>query len=732
MSVNEVDVNGLMDEVRLYMHKKENLDKIQEAYDFAVEKHGGQYRRSGEPYVTHTIQVAYTLAQLRTGPSVVISGLLHDVIEDSEVSYEELAEKFGEDVAIIVEAVTKVGALKFKDEKEYLASNHRKIFIAMAKDVRVILVKLADRLHNMRTLEYMPEAKQKKIAAETLDVYAPIAHRLGISEIKNELEDLSFFYLNRKEYYDIARMVEARKSERDEQVTNMIEEISDMLTEHHISYRIFGRSKHLYSIYKKMQTKNKRFDEILDLLAIRVVTDSDTACYEILGHIHAKYRPIPGRFKDYIAMPKVNMYQSLHTTIVGDDGHIFEIQIRTEDMNDVAELGIAAHWKYKEGGANREMPQDEIENQLHWFKDFSVMSDDVNDDAIEYMNLLQRDIFEANVYTMTPNGRVIALPNGATPIDFAYRVHTEIGNSMIGATVNGILVPLNTELKTGDVVSIRTSKQSTGPSEDWLKFVKSAHARNKIRSFFQKQEVERKSSDIKLGEEMLREELAKRELDVNHYMESKRINSILGPMNFSSYNDLMYAIGTKGVTLQSVVERLAKHKVSTPKDSEEIADMVNRNEQNRRRTVSQSGVEVAGIDSIKVELAPCCAPIPGDEIVGFVTKGSGVKVHRKDCPNVADGQRLIDVEWEEDADEKTFETNITIVSNDRSFLLSDIVNTAAQYKVGLKHVDSVVIQEQLTVLTKLTVIVKNTEHLKALVANLMKIDSVREVQRTIR
>ena len=353
--------------------------------------------------------------------------------------------------------------------KKYLASNHRKIFIAMAKDVRVILIKLADRLHNMRTLQYMSEAKQKKIASETLEVYAPIAHRLGISEIKNELEDLSFKYLNREKYFEIAKLVEKRESERDAQVQHMIREISDMLDEHHIPYRIFGRSKHLYSIYKKMITKNKRFEEILDLLAIRVITDTEVSCYEVLGYIHAKYRPIPGRFKDYIAMPKVNMYQSLHTTIVAGDGDIFEVQIRTEKMDEIAERGVAAHWRYKEtqyGG--QELEQKEIEEQLHWFKDFSMMSDEESDDPLEYMNVLQRDIFEANVYVLTPKGRVIALPNGATPIDFAYRIHTEVGHHTVGATINGAIVPLNTPLKTGDVVSIRTSNQSNGPSEDWL------------------------------------------------------------------------------------------------------------------------------------------------------------------------------------------------------------------------------------------------------------------------
>ncbi|MEG0274903.1 MAG: RelA/SpoT family protein, partial [Longicatena sp.] len=419
VSTNVVTFSELLLEIKKYIKKDENIDLITRAYLCAEKNHTGQYRKSGEPYIIHAIQVGYILAMLRTGPKTIAAGFLHDVVEDCDVTIQEITDSFGEEVASLVESVTKIGALKFKDEKEYLASNHRKIFIAMAKDVRVILIKLADRLHNMRTLQYMSEEKQKKIASETLEVYAPIAHRLGISDIKNELEDLCFQYLDNEKYYEIAKLVEKRKTERDEQVKHMIFDISRLMEEHQLKYRIFGRSKHLYSIYKKMMTKNKRFEEILDLLAIRIITDSDTACYEILGYIHAKYRPIPGRFKDYIAMPKVNMYQSLHTTIVAEDGNIFEVQIRTETMDEIAEQGIAAHWRYKENNG-KEIHQEEIEEQLHWFKDFSVMSDEVNDDAMEYMNLLQKDIFEANVYVMTPKGKVIALPNGSTPIDFAY------------------------------------------------------------------------------------------------------------------------------------------------------------------------------------------------------------------------------------------------------------------------------------------------------------------------
>lgn len=728
---NVVTFDEMMVEVKKYIKKDENIDLITRAYLCAEKNHTGQYRKSGEPYIIHAIQVGYILTLLRTGPKTIAAGFLHDVVEDCDVTIQEMTEMFGEEVASLVASVTKIGNLKFKDEKEYLASNHRKIFIAMAKDVRVILIKLSDRLHNMRTLQYMTPEKQKKIASETLEVYAPIAHRLGISDIKNELEDLCFQYLNKEKYYEIAKLVEKRKAERDAQVQHMIADISKLLDEHHISYRIFGRSKHLYSIYKKMITKNKRFEEILDLLAIRIITDTDTACYEILGYIHAKYRPIPGRFKDYIAMPKVNMYQSLHTTIVAEDGNIFEVQIRTENMDAVAEQGIAAHWRYKENlNGGKEVHQKEIEEQLHWFKDFSVMSDEVNDDAMEYMNLLQKDIFEANVYVMTPKGKVIALPNGSTPIDFAYRVHTEVGHHTVGATINGVLMPLNTKLKTGDVVNIRTSKQSPGPSEDWIKVVKSAHARNKIRSFFQKQESERRSLDIKKGEEMLLDELKRRNLDTVMYSDAKRLESIAGSLSFNSHQDLLYAIGVKQVSLQAVIDRLVKHKTSVPLDNEELAKMFNR--QDRKKKPSATGIRVAGIESMKITLAACCAPVPGDDIIGYITKGAGVKVHRCDCPNIInEKQRLIPVEWDENLEQKTYEVKLIIKATDRNFLLSDIVTVVSQCKAGLQHVDSTVEEDKISATTKMTVVVENAEHLRSLMANLQKVNSVKTVERVI-
>lgn len=728
----QVTFEECMENVQTYIKRPENIELIQKAYDFAYEHHKGQFRKSGEPYVIHVIQVANTLALMHCGPKTIAAGLLHDTVEDCQgVTTDTITELFGQEIATLVDAVTKIGAIKFKDEEEYLASNHRKLFIAMAKDIRVILIKLADRLHNMRTLQYMRPEKQKKIARETLSVYAPIAHRLGISEIKNELEDLSFKYLDYKKYEEIKDLVKQRESDRNEQVHEMISDIESIMQEYNIQYRIFGRSKHFYSIYKKMVTKNKRFEEILDLLAIRIVTDSVVHCYEILGYIHAKYRPIPGRFKDYIAMPKANMYQSLHTTIVEPEhGNIFEIQIRTEEMDAIAERGVAAHWKYKENrNYTPEYEQKEIEDKLSWFRDFSMMTDEESEDPLEYMNVLQKDIFEANVYCLTPRGKVIALPSGSCPIDFAYRIHTEVGNKTVGAKVNGAIVPLNTPLKTGDVVDILTNNNSVGPSADWIKIVKSGHARNKIRAFLQKQEQQSRKESIKLGQSMLEDEFKRLKLDPK-LMDQKRLESILTSLSFKSVDDLYVGIAMKRVSLQSIVDRLVKNRSNMLED-QEIMKIYNKQPAHVTKH-SSCGVIVPGVDTIAVSLANCCRPIPGDSIIGYISKGQGVKVHRADCPNIVnEKKRLIPVQWEEGLDEKQYEVNLIIHSDDRNYLLSDIVTTLQQCNIYLKHVDSAVDDGNLEATTKLTVSVKNAAHLQNLISNLKKVRSVNEVIRTI-
>lgn len=713
----------LFNQIGTYITNPGSIASITKAYDYAFEKHKNQKRSSGEPYFVHVLNVAYELAKLQADPNTISAGLLHDVMEDCDVTKEEFIAEFGEEIYEIVEAVTKISNLKFADEKEYQATNHRKILIAMAKDVRVILVKLVDRLHNMRTLEYLPPEKQKRIAKETLDVYAPIAHRLGIAEIKNELEDLSFYYLDNEKYHEIARLVESKKSERDQQIEIMMEDISIVLKMHNIPFRIFGRSKHLYSINKKMVTKNKRFDEILDLLAIRIVTKSELNCYEILGYIHAVYRPIPGRLKDYIAMPKMNMYQSLHTTIVGPDGRIYEVQIRTEEMDEVAERGIAAHWSYKEGKA---YSQKKLVEELNWLKAFEDNSDL---DAKEYMNDITHDIFNANIYCLTPRGRVIDLAAGATPIDFAYRIHTEVGNQTVGALVNGVLVPLNTPLKTGDVVELRTNKNSS-PSEDWLKIVKTNHARNKIKAYFVKKELEDKEEFIRLGENMLKDDLRKRELDVDELMDTKKLEKVASSFQISNVDDMFFAIGMKSMTTIAVIERLTK--LGKKEVDLEYIEKIAKKNSEKNNIVSKTGVVVTGISSMKIALSPCCSPVYGDEIVGFVSKGQGIKVHRKDCPNMNNVKRIIDVSWDDNKPDIKYEASIKIFSKDRSFLLTDLVTIVAQYKANLTAVNSAVNNEDLTATTSMSFMVSDLEHLENIMANLRKVESVISVERAIK
>ena len=719
------------EQIDSYITNKDSLAMINHAYDYAYDKHSKQFRKSGEPYFVHLLAVAYELSKLKVGPTTICAGLLHDVMEDCGISAEEFTKEFGEEIYHIVEAVTKIGNLKFKDEKEYQAANHRKILMAMAKDVRIILVKLCDRLHNMRTLQFMPPEKQQRIAKETLEVYAPIAHRLGLAEIKNELEDLSFFYINNEKYHEIAHLVDNKKAERDSQIAQMISDISVMLEKEKIPFRIFGRSKHLYSIYKKMVKKNKRFDEILDLLAIRIVTQTELNCYEILGYIHATYRPIPGRLKDYIAMPKMNMYRSLHTTVVGVDGRIYEIQIRTEEMDEIAEKGVAAHWAYKEGNYDSHKEQKEIVKELDWLNAFNDDGNNIND--AQYMDTVIGDVFNANVYCMTPKGRVIDLPVGSTPIDFAYRVHTEVGHTTVGALVNGVLVPLNTELKTGDVVELRTNKSSS-PSEDWLKICKTNTAKNKIRAYFQKKEQEEKEQYVKQGEDMLKAEMVKRGVDVAEYFDKDKFEKLYSYFRTSSYNDFMYLIAIKSISASSIIEKLTKigKKEIAEEDLQEIVKK-NQSKNKTNQSVSRTGVVVKGITGMKINLAPCCTPVYGDMITGYVTKGQGIKVHRCDCPNILkEKARLISVEWDPRKPEYKFEANIKIYSKDRPYLLTDLATCISQFKANMLSVNINVNQEELTATASLTLNVSDIDHLNTIMANLRKIDSVISVERAIK
>lgn len=730
-----VTIDDVLEVCGKYITNQDSIALINRAYDYIMEKHAGQKRKSGEPYTNHLIWVAYILATLQTGPATITAGLLHDVMEDCGVSHEEMVDQFGKEITSLVEGVTKIGKMPFKDEADVYAENHRKIYIAMAKDIRVILIKFADRLHNMRTLQYMPPKKQKKISRETLEVYTPIAHRLGINDIKTELEDLSLYYLDPIAYNEISKLLATKQEERKESVAKMMASVEKMLKENNYQYRILGRAKSIYSIYKKMFVKKKRFDELYDLYALRIITKDKMDCYSILGLIHDQYRPIPGRFKDYIAMPKPNMYQSLHTSVIGEDGNTFEIQIRTEEMDELAELGVAAHWRYKENrGYSSKREQQEIGEKLQWLREFISLSDDIKDgDAKEYYDSLKHDIFEANVYVLTPQGKIVELPNGATPIDFAYRIHTEVGHKAVGALVNNVMVPIDTKLKTGDVVEIKTNKQSPGPSEDWLKFVRTAGARNKIRQFIAKREAETKKDVIEDGRKILRDEIRKRGLDEKKYMDSDTYKTFLGSFGARSFDDILYFIGKKSLPVMNVLDRVA------PKKSgffDSISKMLQRNNQANERMQSarnSSGVVVKGIDGLKIQLSKCCNPIPGDDIIGFVSQGQGIKVHRKDCPNIQQPDiqaRLIDVYWDfASITTMRFQADLEIVGLDRPNLLNDVVTALGQMKINILKINADIVD--MKAIIKLKISVEDASRLQQAIDNIDRIQGIYEIKRII-
>lgn len=730
-----VTINDVLEVCGKYITNQESIDLINQAYDFIMEKHEGQKRKSGEPYTIHLIWVAYILATLQTGPATIAAGLLHDVMEDCGISREEMVERFGEEITTLVEGVTKIGKMPFKDESDVYAENHRKIYIAMAKDIRVILIKFADRLHNMRTLQFMPPHKQKRISRETLEVYTPIAHRLGINDIKTELEDLSLSYLDPVAYSEISKLLATKQEERKESVAKMMASVKQILDDNSYQYRILGRAKSIYSIYKKMFVKKKRFDELYDLYALRIITQDKMDCYGILGLIHDQYRPIPGRFKDYIAMPKPNMYQSLHTSVIGEDGNTFEIQIRTEEMDELAELGVAAHWRYKENkGYSSKKEQQEIGEKLQWLREFISLSDDIKDgDAKEYYDSLKRDIFEANVYVLTPQGKIVELPNGSTPIDFAYRIHTEVGHKAVGAIVNNVMVPIDTKLNTGDVVEIKTNKQSLGPSEDWLKFVRTAGARNKIRQFIANREAETKKETIEDGRKMLRDELKKRQLDEKKYMDPDTYKTYLGSFGARSFDDILYFIGKKSLPAMNLLDRVV------PKKSgffDSISKMLQRNNQvNEKQQSSRnnSGVVVKGLDGLRIQLSKCCNPIPGDDIMGFVSQGQGIKVHRRDCPNIQQPEikaRLIDVYWDfASISTMKFQADLEIVGLDRPNLLNDVVTSLGQMKINILNIHADVVD--MKAIIKLKISVEDASRLQQAIDNIDRIQGIYEIKRVI-
>lgn len=725
---DKMNIYKVIDKARLYIKNEDSINLILKAYDVAYHQHLGQFRKSGDPYVIHALWVAYILCDLQVEPSVVAAGLLHDVIEDCEITAPELELQFGEEIVTLVESVTKLGKVKMTNDEDYLAENQRRLFIAMSKDVRVILIKLADRLHNMRTLKYMKPEKQIKISRETLDIYAPIAHRMGMSKIKAELEDRCLFYLDPDMYKEIAKRLADQQASRTETIDHMIADISKLLDEYRIVHRIFGRLKNIYSIYKKIKTKGKRFEEIYDLQAIRIICNQEMDCYGILGLIHNRYRPLPGRFKDYIAMPKPNLYQSLHTTIIGENENIFEVQIRTEEMDLIAEGGIAAHWQYKEG-IDAKTNQREIEEKLHWFKDFiSMTSEAQNQDheAKDYMKNLMVEIFEANVYVLTPKGRVISLPSGGTAIDFAYKIHSKLAEKMNGVVINGKIAPLNRELATGDVVEIKTVNNAAGPNDDWLKFAKTSSARQRIKQFIKLKNQDLHKQDILRGKEILISEIERRQLKDKDVMTSKNIEMLLKNLSLSSIDDVYFAIANKGISAQNIIDRLVQ---DNTKNQTELKIRLS----TEKKSISKNDVVIEGISGVPIELAACCSPIPGDEIVGIVLSGKGIKIHRTDCRNIINYEpksKLIYVEWNYVvSNHKKYTAELQVFSYDRNFLLSDIVHVISSQRLSLMHIDSKVSNDGEILITKLRVQISNKEDLDVFISNLSKIPDVYEIIR---
>ena len=669
-----------------------NMDMVNKAFNLAFEAHKEQKRDSGEPYIIHPIEVATILAELGMDTSTIVAGLLHDVIEDTEYTYDDIKKIFGEEVANLVSGVTKITKMEYKSKEEQQADNFRKMLLAMADDIRVIIIKLADRLHNMRTLKYRKKEKQKKTAMETLDIYAPLAHRLGISKIKWELEDLSFRYIHEEEYYDLVKQVAEKRAEREIYIKNIIEEMYNKLEEAGIDSDIDGRPKHFFSIYKKMVNKNKSIEQICDLTAIRVLVNTVKDCYEVLGIVHTIYKPIPGRFKDYIAMPKPNMYQSLHTTVIGPQGKTFEIQIRTFEMHRTAEYGIAAHWKYKEGDNNSETKEKNFESKLVWLRDMLEFQKETAD-AEEFIEGFKIDLFTDEIFLFTPKGVVIDLPNGATPIDFAYRIHTDIGNKCVGAKVNGKIVPLDYKLKTGEIVEVLTSNNAKGPNIDWLNIAKSNQAKSKIRSWFKKS---KKEENISKGKEVFEKELKKQGVHFADIAKGETYEKFVKRNNINCIDDLYALIGLGAISASSFIWKLKDENKS--KDEKVIEENTNKIiEENifkaKRKTVDNTvGITVKGVDNIMIRFAKCCNPVPGDDIMGYITKGRGVSVHRADCGNLKslimeDGAKVVDVSWGS-SNGRAYIAEIQVKAEDIGELLTDIMGVISELNLQLNAVNA--------------------------------------------
>ena len=707
-----------------------NWELLEKAYKVSLEAHEGQQRVSGEPYIMHPLHVAHILAEMELDCESIVAGLLHDVVEDTSYSHDEIKQMFGDDVALLVEGVTKLGKIPYTTKQEQQVENLRKMFLAMAKDIRVILIKLADRLHNMRTLKSMPEDKQREKAHETLEVFGPIAHRLGMSKIKWELEDLSLRYLDPIAYYEIVEGIAQKRQEREAYIKDIMDTITIRLKEIGITVHIEGRPKHFYSIYRKMFAQNKNIDEIYDLFAVRVIVNTVNDCYAVLGMVHELHKPMPGRFKDYIAMPKANMYQSLHSTVIGPQGTPFEVQIRTWDMHKIAEHGIAAHWKYKEGSSG----ESDLDSKLVWVRQLLEIQRDLTD-AEEFMRTLKIDLFADEVFVFTPKGDVFSLPAGSTPIDFAYSIHSAVGNRMMGAKVNGKIETLDYTLKNGDIIEILTSASIHGPSRDWLKIAKTSQARNKINQFFKK---DKREENINRGKELIEKELKKVGLNHSQLFKNEWIEIILKKYSFHSLEDVYASIGYGGLTASKVITRLKEEykKTIKPEVPEIIIDEPESNAQARKaKKTGNNGIIVKGIDNCLIRLSRCCNPVPGDDIIGYITRGRGVSVHRKDCTNISTPNgdaneigRLIDVEWE-GTQHAAYLSSIQIVASDRAGILVDVTNNVADSKVPLKAMNARTTKDK-TAIVNLTLEITNTEQLDKIIKKIRKVEGVFEVTRS--
>ena len=717
------------------INSKYNIELIGKAFDTGMNLHDGQLRKSGEPYFIHPINVAIILAEIGMDDETIVGGLLHDVVEDTEYTREQLVEDFNEDIAILVDGVTKLGTIKFESKEEIQAENFRKMFLAMSQDIRVLIIKLADRLHNMRTMGFMKPEKIIEKCNETLDIYAPLASRLGIFRLKFELEDLALQFLYPEEFQDLKQKVNKRKEEREDTINNVITEIKDALDDMNLEYDIYGRAKHYYSIYRKMKNQKKQIEEIFDLIAVRVIVDSVKDCYAALGIVHTMWKPIPGRFKDYIAMPKPNMYQSLHTTVIGDNGEPFEIQIRTKEMHQIAEYGIAAHWKYKEGDTRGQASNDDV--KLAWLRQSLEWQQDLNDPK-EFLETMKVDLFASQVFVFTPRGEVIELPAGSTPLDFAFKIHTAIGCKCVGAKVNGKMVTIDYTLKHGDIVEIVTSANAAGPSIDWLKIAKSSNARNKIRSWLKK---ENKSDTIDKGKELLDKTIRKKGYDPALCAKQTYLNKAFKAMNFANEEEAFTQLANGGTLMSKFCNQLfsyyAEDTKTEIKSNEEIIDEIKaaetRKAKQMKRNAENPGIIVKGTDNLMIKLSKCCNPVPGDSIIGFITKGRGISVHRCDCSNITslpeeEKARFIEVEWEDLKAGKSYNADIVIIGTDRKGVLSDISRVCEDMDIHLTGVNAKAGKEGSMHMT-ISLAISSTQEMQKVLRNLRNIEGVTQVYR---